>query len=60
MRTRRVFSPLVLVLLIAATACVDRQKIRAHTPLGANVEAIRTQFNADAGRVRVVMLVAPT
>ena len=33
---------------------------RPHTTLGPKAEELRTAFNADSGKVRVVMLVAPT
>jgi hypothetical protein len=33
---------------------------RPYTPLSDSAEPLRTQFNQDVGRVRIVMLVAPT
>jgi hypothetical protein len=33
---------------------------RPHTALSASAEELRAAFNADSGKVRVVMLVAPT
>ena len=49
-----------LVGLIALGACQPGGSDRPHTNLDANVEALRSAFNADSGKVRVVMLVAPT
>ena len=59
MITRRALVPVFLLQLIAG-ACVDPQKIRSHTALGASVEPIRAQFNKDQGQVRMLMIVAPT
>jgi hypothetical protein len=51
---------LVAMLAAAASACLDRQAIRPHEPLGPGAEPLRAQFNSDAGRVRVIVIVAPT
>lgn len=55
----RVVLPSVL-LVLALAACTDREKIRPHATLGARAEPLRTQFNQDVGRVRLLMIVAPT
>jgi hypothetical protein len=33
---------------------------RPYEPIGADAEALRAAFNADAGKVRLIVLVAPT
>ena len=41
-------------------ACQPSGPDRPHTTLSPNAEELRAAFNADTGKVRVVMLVAPT
>jgi hypothetical protein len=41
-------------------ACAPRGPASAHTVIGADAEPLRSTFNANAGKVRVIMLVAPT
>jgi hypothetical protein len=41
-------------------ACQPSGPSRPHTTLSARAEALRAAFNGDTGKVRVVMLVAPT
>ena len=48
------------VLAASLLACQPSGPDRPHTTLSANAEELRTAFNADVGKVRVVMLVAPT
>jgi hypothetical protein len=43
--------------LLVAAACARTQP---YATLDDAAEPLRTRFNADAGRVRVMMLVAPT
>ena len=50
----------VLVALTTLAACQPGGSDRPHVNLDANIEALRAAFNADSGKVRVVMLVAPT
>ncbi len=50
---------LVAVLAAAALVACRHQEPR-HRELGRDAWALRAAFNADAGRVRVVVLVAPT
>jgi hypothetical protein len=42
--------------LVLAGACAPRP----YTSLSETAEPLRTQFNQDVGRTRIVMLVAPT
>ena len=61
MRTLRAFAPFValLALMIAAPSC-SRGAVRPHAPLTSGAEPLRSDFNRDAGRVRIVMVPAPT
>jgi hypothetical protein len=43
--------------LALASACIAT---RPYATLTGTADPLRTQFNNDAGRVRIVMLVAPT
>ena len=43
-----------------ALACRPPGEDRPHTTLGQDAAELRDAFNADSGKVRVVMLVAPT
>ena len=53
-------SALGLVLLLIVAGCQPGGEDRPHVTLGNDAEALRAAFNADYGKVRVVMLVAPT
>ena len=55
-RALRVFVPLLLL----AAGCTDPAKIRPHATLTPGAEPLRSQFNSDAGKVRILMIVAPT
>ena len=46
--------------LATLLGCQPSGPDRPHTALGPQVEELRAAFNADTGKVRVVMLVAPT
>ena len=48
------------VLVLGAAGCQPGGEDRPHVALGNDAGALRTAFNADSGKVRVVMLVAPT
>lgn len=50
-------APLALAVILA---CQPPGADRPHTVLGTNAEQLRDAFNTDSGKVRVVMLVAPT
>lgn len=43
-----------------ALACHPAGRNRPHVTLGPDAAELRATFNADTGKVRVVMLVAPT
>ncbi len=49
-----------LALLAALVACRSRAPAIPHQALSPSADALRTAFNADAGKVRIVMLVSPT
>jgi hypothetical protein len=51
----RRLGPIVAALLLSAACGSDR-----YEKLADDAEPLRARFNADAGRVRVMMLVAPT
>jgi len=53
-------SKLKLATLLAALAFAAACGPRPYTSLAETAEPLRSQFNRDAGRVRIVMLVAPT
>lgn len=44
----------------ALTGCQPKGKVAAHERLDPGAAALRAAFNADAGKVRVLMLVSPT
>lgn len=48
------------LLVFGAAACQPGGEDRPHVSLGGDAGALRAAFNADSGKVRVVMLVAPT
>lgn len=47
-------------LLWGAIACQPQGPSSPHGNIGPDGEPLRSAFNADTGRVRVIMLVAPT
>jgi hypothetical protein len=49
-----------IVALATLLGCQPGGPDRPHTALGPHAEELRAAFNADSGKVRVVMLVAPT
>lgn len=52
---------LLLALLAAlSTSCKVKGEQQPFTQAGANAEALRETFNADVGKVRLIVLVAPT
>jgi hypothetical protein len=55
--SRSIARCLVVLAICAATACV---KTQPYATLADNADPLRRQFNQDVGRVRVMMLVAPT
>ena len=50
----------LFIVVAAVTACQPRGRVAAHERLGRSAAALRAAFNADAGKVRVLMLVSPT
>jgi hypothetical protein len=50
--------PFVFLLLVLLAAC--RGPVRPYESLSPEVANLRAQFNADAGKVRVLLLPAPT
>ena len=55
------FALLTLSVAVAAlTGCQAKGKVAAHERLDASAAPLRAAFNADAGKVRVLMLVSPT
>ena len=57
MRLRR-FSAALCITLLAA--CQPVGPDRPHTTVGPDLTKLRSEFNADSGMARVVMLVAAT
>jgi hypothetical protein len=55
----RVYASLTGLLLLFI-ACKPGGLMSEHTPLGHDSNPLRAAFNADQGKVRVLMLVAPT
>ncbi len=49
-----------IVLLIGVTACNRTGSERSYAVVGDSAAAVRAAFNADAGKVRVLMVVSPT
>ncbi len=49
-----------VMLLLGVSACNRLGTERSYAVLGDTLAAVRTAFNADAGKVRVVMVVSPT
>lgn len=56
---RPMFIPAVIFLL-SATACTRLGPARTYEVVGSTPSVVRAAFNADAGKVRVLMLVSPT
>lgn len=61
MKTTLLLSTVLAALLaLPVTGCKAKGPTAAHERLTAGVEPLRTAFNADVGKVRVLMLAAPT
>jgi hypothetical protein len=57
----RLLLALVAALALGAPQAACRHADpRPHEPLGASAEPLRSAFNADAGKPRIVILAAPT
>jgi hypothetical protein len=50
----------LLLLAVTALGACRAEEEPSHREIGREAWALRAAFNADAGRVRVVVLVAPT
>jgi hypothetical protein len=57
---RRSASIPAVVLLLALAGCNHLGTERSYTVLGDSAAVVRAAFNADAGKVRVLMVVSPT
>ncbi|MGA7313367.1 MAG: hypothetical protein WBX22_05270 [Silvibacterium sp.] len=57
---KRFFLIPAIVFLLSTTACTRVGPARAYEVIGSTTAAVRSAFNADAGKVRVLMLVSPT
>jgi hypothetical protein len=55
-------APAAIILFIFVTALTgcNSSPQRPHASLGSGAEPLRSQFNGDAGKVRVVIVSAPT
>ena len=47
-------------MMMSVAACAPSGPPSSHAVLGPDAEPLRAAFNRDSGKVRVVMLVAPT
>jgi hypothetical protein len=50
----------IVFLFAFFAACHLHGRRHPHDPIGTDAAAVRDAFNADIGKVRVLMLVAPT
>jgi hypothetical protein len=50
----------ILLAGLSLASCRIEGKKSEYTPLGTDAAALRAAFNADAGRVRLVVLVSPS
>jgi hypothetical protein len=57
---KRVQVALAGVLTFFAGACMPKGPPSSYRVLGATAAPLRAAFNADIGKVRIIMLVAPT
>jgi hypothetical protein len=48
------------VLVAGLLGCQPSGPDRPHTPLGPDLSLMQAAFNADSGKVRVIMLASPT
>lgn len=53
-------SALVTCLIALLVAACSQAPARPHAPLAVNAEHLRSIFNRDVGKVRIVMVAAPT
>ena len=55
----RLFSAIACLIALLIAAC-SQAPSRPHAPLAINAEPLRSIFNRDVGKVRIVMVAAPT
>ena len=55
-----VFSSLLVLLAALAASCKVKGERQPYERVGAAAEVLREAFNAGAGKVRLIVLVAPT
>lgn len=60
MRGYVVAATVVAMSAVLAGSALSGSRARDYAPLDSNAEPLRSAFNADVGKVRVLMLVAPT
>jgi hypothetical protein len=53
-------SLLLVSALLVSVSCRSKGPMTAHEKLDPTAAALRSAFNADIGKVRVLMLVSPT
>lgn len=56
----RARNTIAAALIAGLAACQPSGPDRPHTALGADLSALHAAFNADSGKVRIVMLASPT
>jgi hypothetical protein len=49
-----------VLLLLGLAACSSRRRGTAYRPLGDDAAALRASFNADVGKERLLLLLAPS
>lgn len=59
-RSARIGMTTYWAVMTTIAACAPSGPSSPHSVLGTDAEPLRTAFNRDSGKVRVVMLVAPT
>lgn len=52
--------PAVALVLLSLSACARLGEVKPYEALGTTTDAVRAAFNADGGKVRVLMVVSPT
>ena len=55
----RCFAPLTCLVSLLIAAC-SQAPSRPHASMAVNAEPLRSTFNRDVGKVRIVMVAAPT
>jgi len=55
----RQFAPIACLIALLIAAC-SQAPSRPHASMAVNAEPLRSTFNRDVGKVRIVMVAAPT